>query len=342
MSDEVMATAVEPVEAGPPALAGRGEVALPGLITVDEIERIVNLGGARQSPGHVPGCWAVAGSLWRRSSVAVGFAKVAEMTHARLGVAVMTVVLVASSSAALAAAPGLRAGHGRAVRGARAGGDAGCRAAGGDPGRLPEQPAGAFDAADGGRRAASARGASGAWTSRCWGTKTLVAYAAAGTTADDGERRNKPPYTSALLSYLEQAVGDRPAVPVRAERTSRRTWRVGRAGSTRAPLATNRLVALREAARPAGRGVTRAPCSATAQDATAGPDPIEQGRGAPHPSSAPSTSINAASCGTEPGRGSTTGSPASTCWPRSWPLRRESGPPRVSQLTESSAESAQG
>ena len=35
------------------------------------------------------------------------------------------------------------------------------------------------------------------------------------------------------------------------------------------------------------------------------------------PSSAPSTSTNAANCETEPGRDSTTGSPASTCWPRS-------------------------
>ena len=35
------------------------------------------------------------------------------------------------------------------------------------------------------------------------------------------------------------------------------------------------------------------------------------------PSSAPSISTNAANCETEPGKDSTTGSPASTCWPRS-------------------------
>ena len=32
------------------------------------------------------------------------------------------------------------------------------------------------------------------------------------------------------------------------------------------------------------------------------------------PSSAPSTSTNAANCATEPGKASTTGSPALTCW----------------------------
>ena len=35
------------------------------------------------------------------------------------------------------------------------------------------------------------------------GDETLVAYAAAGTTAADGRARNSP-YTAALLAYLEQ------------------------------------------------------------------------------------------------------------------------------------------
>ena len=55
--------------------------------------------------------------------------------------------------------------------------------AGGDPGRVPQQSDGAVDAGAG-------RGDAGA-------------YAAAGTTAADGTGRNSP-YTSALLSYLEQ------------------------------------------------------------------------------------------------------------------------------------------
>ena len=53
------------------------------------------------------------------------------------------------------------------------------------------------------------RGSFGDLNESLLGDETLVAYAAAaGTTADDGTGRNSP-YTSALLSYLEQPLGDR-------------------------------------------------------------------------------------------------------------------------------------
>ena len=58
--------------------------------------------------------------------------------------------------------------------------------------------------------------------------------------------------------------------------------------------------------------------------APAHPGRLEQGRGAPCPQSAPSTSTNAENCETEPGRDSTTGSPASRFRPNSWPTSRRS------------------
>ena len=52
-----------------------------------------------------------------------------------------------------------------------------------------------------------------------------------------------------------------------------------------------------------------APCHDRVDDgpqrAPARPGRLEQGRGAPYPQASPSTSTNAANCGTEPGRGST-------------------------------------
>ena len=64
--------------------------------------------------------------------------------------------------------------------------------------------------------------------------------------------------------------------------------------------------------------------------APASPGRLEQGRGVPCSQSRPSTSTNAASCETEPGKGSTTGSPASIAAaagsnPRRWPPGRARG-----------------
>ena len=76
-------------------------------------------------------------------------------------------------------------------------------AAAGDPGRLPEQPAGAVDAADS-REPERERGSFGQLNEDLLGDETLVAYAAAaGTTAADGSGRNSP-YTSALLAHLDE------------------------------------------------------------------------------------------------------------------------------------------
>ena len=51
--------------------------------------------------------------------------------------------------------------------------------------------------------------------------------------------------------------------------------------------------------------------------ATAGPGRIEQGRGAQRPQARHQLPPTRRAAGTEPAKGSTTGSPASTCWPRS-------------------------
>ena len=68
---------------------------------------------------------------------------------------------------------------------------------------MPEQPAGAVDAADSGSSERE-RGSFGDLNEDLLGDETLVAYAAAaGTTAADGRDRNSP-YTSALLAYLEE------------------------------------------------------------------------------------------------------------------------------------------
>ncbi|MCY4027182.1 MAG: caspase family protein [Acidobacteria bacterium] len=68
---------------------------------------------------------------------------------------------------------------------------------------MPEQPAGAVDAAYGGG-AEREPGSFGELDEASLGEETLVAYAAAaGTTAADGDGRNSP-YTTALLAHLEQ------------------------------------------------------------------------------------------------------------------------------------------
>ena len=91
----------------------------------------------------------------------------------------------------------LRDGHGRRPAGI----NLGRRVAAGNPGCVPEQPPGASV-----QRTAATRTVSGGsfadLNEDLLGDETLVACAAAGTTATDGRRRNSP-YTAPRLWYLE-------------------------------------------------------------------------------------------------------------------------------------------
>ena len=114
----------------------------------------------------------------------------------------------------------LRDGDGRRPAGI----DVGRVVAAGDPGCVPEQPAGALDAAHGGNPHGQRRQLRRPGTRTCWGTRrSSRMQAAAGTTAADGRSRNSP-YTAALLSHLETPVeiGRGRGVGVSPDRLARR------------------------------------------------------------------------------------------------------------------------
>ena len=99
-------------------------------------------------------------------------------------------------------------GRRRALRDADAGRPAGLDVgrvvAAGDSGCVPEQPAGALDAAHGGEPPRQRRQLRELERGPAGGTRRWWPYAAAaGTTAADGRGRNSP-YTAALLAHLEQ------------------------------------------------------------------------------------------------------------------------------------------